>query len=89
MVDHLYGCYDSFPVTLELIGRDGGLSTVRYSCGFSSQQRLLKTFIGSGCLCSEDGVVSLDYWCWKLIGRTQSLIELQDSILITKYFSSL
>ena len=39
------------------IGRDGGLSTLCHSCGFSCQQRVLKTFPGPGFLLSEDGIV--------------------------------
>ena len=42
-----------------MIGSDGGLSTVCHSCGFSCQQRVLKTFPGPGYLHSEDGVVWL------------------------------
>ena len=44
--------YHSIPLTLGLIGRDGG-----FSCGFACQQRVLKTFPGPGYLRSEDGVV--------------------------------
>ena len=50
-------CYGSIPLTLGLIGRDGGLSTLCHSCGFACQQRVLKTFPGPGYLHSEDGVV--------------------------------
>ena len=32
------------PLALGLIGRDGGLSTLCHSCGFTCQQRLLKTW---------------------------------------------
>ena len=49
-------CYGPIPLTLRLIGRDGGLSTLCHSCGFSCQQRVLKTFPGPGYLDSEDGV---------------------------------
>ena len=45
---YIYG-YSSDPLTLGLIGRDGGLSTL---C-----QRVLKTFLGPGYLHSENGVV--------------------------------
>ena len=38
----------------------GGLSTLCHSCGFASQQRVLKTFPGPGYLHSENGVV----WLW-------------------------
>ena len=41
-------CYGSIPLTLGLIGRDGGLSTLCNSCGFACQQRVLKTFPGPG-----------------------------------------
>ena len=44
-------------VAIGLIGRDGGLNTLRHSCGFACQQRVLKTFPGPGYLHSEDGVV--------------------------------
>ena len=54
---HLASCYGSIPLTLGLIGRDGGLSTLCHSCGFAYQQRVLKTFPGPGYLRSEDGVV--------------------------------
>ena len=55
--------YGSIPLTLRLIGRDGGLNTLCHSCGFASQHRVLKTFHGSGYLCSEDVVV----WLWHLL----------------------
>ena len=45
------------------IGRDGGLSTLCLSCGFTCQRRGLKTFSGPGYLRSEDGVV----WLWHLL----------------------
>ena len=38
-------CYDSIPLTLGLIGRDGGLSTLCHTCGLACQQRMLKTFV--------------------------------------------
>ena len=38
-------CYGSIPLTLGLIGRDGGVSTLYHSCGFACQQRVLKTYI--------------------------------------------
>ena len=38
----------------------GGLSTLCHSCGFASQQRVLKTFSGPGYPHSEDEVV----WLW-------------------------
>ena len=37
-------CYSSIPLTLGLIGRDDGLSTVCHSCRFACKQRVLKTF---------------------------------------------
>ena len=54
-------CYGSIPLALGLMGRDGGLSTLCHSCGFACQQRVLKTFPGSGYLHSEDGVVWLSH----------------------------
>ena len=48
-----------FDLSLDLIGRDGGLSTLCHSCGFACQQRVLKTFPGLGYIRSEDGVVRL------------------------------
>ena len=45
------------PLTLVLIGRDGGLSTLCHSFRFDYQQRVLKTFHGPGYFRSEDGVV--------------------------------
>ena len=53
-------CYGSIPLSLGLIGRDVGLSTLCDSCRFACQQRGLKMFPGSGYLHSEDGVV----WLW-------------------------
>ena len=50
-------CYGSISLTLGLIGRDGGLSTLYHSCGYACQQRVLKTFPGPGYLHSEDGGV--------------------------------
>ena len=46
-----------FDLSLGLIGRDGGLSTLCHGCGFACQQRVLKTFPGPGYLHSENGVV--------------------------------
>ena len=37
-------CYSSIPLTLVLIGRDGGLSTVCHSCGFDILSLLLFFF---------------------------------------------
>ena len=53
-------CCGSIPLTLGLIGRDGGLNTLCHSCGFACQQRVLNTLPGPGYLHSEDGVV----WLW-------------------------
>ena len=49
--------YMSIPLTIGLIARNGGLSTLCHSYGFACQQRVLKTFPGPGYLRSEDGVV--------------------------------
>ena len=43
-----------------MIGRDHGVSTLRYASGFACQQGLLKTFPGRGYIHSEDGEV----WLW-------------------------
>ena len=48
-----------------LIVRDDGLSTLCHSCGFSCQQKVLKTFPGPGYFHSKDGVVSL----WHPLGN--------------------
>ena len=56
-------CYSSIPMALWLIGMDSGLSTLRHSCGFACQHRVLKTFPVSGYLHSHDGVV----WLWHLL----------------------
>ena len=52
-------CYGSIPLALELIGRDGGLSTLCHGHGFACQERVLKTFAAPGYLCSNDWVVCL------------------------------
>ena len=46
-----------FDLSLGLIRRDGGLSTLCHSCGFACKQRVLKTFPGPGYLDSEYEVV--------------------------------
>ena len=57
----ILSCDGSIPLALGLIGRGGGLRTVFYGCGFSCQQRVLKTFPILGYLGSDDRVVSLWY----------------------------
>ena len=52
---HTY-IYIYIPLALGLIGRDGGLSALCYSCKFACQQSVLKTFPGPGLLPSKDGV---------------------------------
>ena len=52
--------YGSIPLGWGLIVRDGDLGTLCHSCGFVSQQRLLKMFSGPGYFQSEDG----DVWLW-------------------------
>ena len=47
------------PLTLGLIGRDGGLSTLYHGCGFACQQRVVKTFPGPGHLRSKGRLVWL------------------------------
>ena len=49
--------YGSVPLTLLLVGSDGALSTLCYSCKFDYQQGILKTLTGPGHLCSKDNVV--------------------------------
>ena len=56
-------CYSSLPLTLGLIGRDGGSRTLSHSCWLACHERMLKTFPGPDYLCSEDGVV----WLWNLL----------------------
>ena len=75
-------CYSSIPLTLGLIGRDGGLSILCHGCGFSCQQRVLKTFPGLGHLCSEDGVE----WLWYLLVNLYiwlTILSCYDSIPLT------
>ena len=62
-------CYDSIPLALGLIDWDGCISTLCQSCGFACQQKVLKFFSGTGCLCSADGVVCL----WHPLATGQSL----------------
>ena len=56
-------CYSSISLALGLIGRDGDLSFLCHGCGFTCQQRVLKTFPGTAYLRSKCGVVRL----WHLI----------------------
>ena len=42
--------YNSIPLALMFVERDGGLSTLYYSCWFAYQKKLLKTFPGIGYL---------------------------------------
>ena len=51
----ILSCYVWTPLTLGLIGRDGGFRTLCHSCRFAFQQRLLKTFPGPYYLHSKDG----------------------------------
>ena len=46
-----------FDLSLGLIGKDGGLSTLCHSCGFSCQQSVLKTYPDPGYLHLKDEVV--------------------------------
>ena len=55
--------FGSISLTLVLIGRDGGLSTLCHGCGFACRQRVLKTFTDPGYIRSEDGVVGV----WHLL----------------------
>ena len=74
-------CYDSIPLALGLIVRDGGLSTLCHSCRLACQQRMLKTFPDPGNLHSEDGVVWLghplvNFHIWLTISSCYSSIPL-------------
>ena len=68
--------YDSIPLALMFVERDGGLSTLYYSCWFAYQKKVLKTFPGIGYLPSEDGVVGL----WDL------LVNLYIYLTISSYY---
>ena len=54
-------CYGSLALAFGLIVGDGGLSTLCHSCRFPCQQSVLKTFLGTGYLHFEDGVVWLSH----------------------------
>ena len=56
----IWSSYGSILLAWPLILMDGALSTLCHSCGFSCQQRVLKTFPGPDYLHSQDGVV----WLW-------------------------
>ena len=74
--------YSSIPLTLELLGRNGGLSTLCRSWGFACQQRVLKGSAGPAYLCSDDEVV----WLWHLLGNLSICLTISscyDSILLT------
>ena len=85
-------CCSSIPLTLGLIERGGGFSTLCHSCGFACQQRVLKTFPGFYYLRSEDGVVWLWHWlvnlyiwltissCYDSISLTLGLIARDGSL---------
>ena len=51
------------PLTLMLVGRDGGCSILCHSCRFACRQRVLKTCPGPGYLRCEDRVI----WLWHLM----------------------
>ena len=82
---HLSSCYGSIPLTLGLIGRNGGLSTLCHGCEFACQQRVLKTGPSPGPLAlaissprTEDEVV----WLWHLL---VNLNHIYSSIYILIY----
>ena len=71
-----------FDLSLELIGRDGGLRTLRHSYGFPCQQWVLKTFSGPEYLHSKNEVLFLchspvNLYIWLTIS------SLCDSITLT------
>ena len=59
----IYGSPFYFATTeskcLVVTRRVGGLSTLCHSCVFLLQQRVVKTFLGPGYLCTEDGIFCL------------------------------
>ena len=57
MAQH-FSCYGSINLNLGLIGTEVGLITLCHSCGFLCHQEFLKTFLGLGYLCSDDGSYS-------------------------------
>ena len=71
--------YDSIPLTLLLIGKDCGLSTLCHIRGFGCQQRVLKSFPGPGYLRSVDEV----FWLW------HSLVKLYMWLTIWSSYSSI
>ena len=50
-------CYGSISLTFVLKEINGALSTLCHSCRFDKKQRVIKTFLGPGFLCSKDGVI--------------------------------
>ena len=80
-------CYGSIPLGLGLIRRDGGLNTLCQICGLAFQQRVLKTFPGSGYLQSEDKVVWLwhplaNLYVWLTISSCYGLIPLALGMIV-------
>ena len=80
-------CYGSIPLTLELIGRNDGLSTLCHGCRFACQQRVLKTFPGPGYLYSENGVVWLcqllvNLYIWLTISSCHESIPLSLGLIV-------
>ena len=53
----ILSCYGSISVSLMLIERDGGLSTLCHNCGFDYKDKVVKTFPGLDYVCCKDGVV--------------------------------
>ena len=66
-----------FDLSLGLIGRDGGLSTLCHGCGFACHQRVLKTFLGPGYLCSEDSSLTMAF-TGKFVYIFLALFDLDD-----------
>ena len=92
-------CYGSIRLSLGLIGRNGGLSTLCHSYGFACQQRVRKTFPGAGNLRSEHvevwlWLLKVSFYIWPTISSCYSLIPLtlcfigRDCSLITLSHSS-
>ena len=80
-------CYGPITLALGLIVIDGALSTLCESCEFACQQRVLKTFPGSGYIHSEDSVVwpwhALEYlYVWLTISSCYGPINLAWGLIV-------
>ena len=53
----ILSCYGSISVSLMLIERDGGVSTLCHNCGFDYKEKVLKMFPGLDYVRCKDRVV--------------------------------